>query len=88
MIYAADPEDFLRTGATGDLDGDGLDDAYDADDGGTPLVPVNTDGADAPDYLDDDADNDGVPDRIEGFDANADGVADNLVTNRWVDSAK
>ncbi|MDY7395986.1 gliding motility-associated C-terminal domain-containing protein [Aureibaculum sp. 2210JD6-5] len=56
-----------------DTNGDGLDDAY-----GTGLTPVNTDGADEPDYLDDDSDNDNVPDSIEGHDYDADGVADIL----------
>ncbi len=55
-----------------DADGDGLDDAYDADDASADpdasggLTPVNTDGADAPDYLDGDSDNDGVDDLTEG----------------------
>lgn len=57
-----------------DTDGDGLDDAYDEDcDGvacggvtGQPLVPVNTDSPDPlPDYIDTDADQDGVPDSEE-----------------------
>ncbi|MEM7280787.1 MAG: FG-GAP-like repeat-containing protein [Pseudomonadota bacterium] len=59
-----------------DNDGDGLDDAYDVDDGGTPIVIVNSDGLDQPDYLDTDSDNDSVPDAVEGHDANGDGVAD------------
>lgn len=63
-----------------DTDGDGLDDAYDTDNGGTALVPVNTDGADAPDYLDVDSDNDGISDIIEGSDANGDGVADYVLS--------
>ncbi len=57
-----------------DTDGDGLDDAYDADNGGTPIVVVNTDGTDQPDYLDTDSDNDGVADAIEGHDTDADGI--------------
>ncbi len=61
-----------------DDDGDGLDNAYDTDDGGVPISIANTDGTDNPDYLDADSDNDGVPDRIEGHDANADGIADVL----------
>ena len=58
---------------------DGLDDAYMGEevDG---LNPVNTDGEDLPDYLDDDADNDLVPDDNEGHDYNADGQPDNLFT--------
>ncbi len=63
-----------------DGDGDGLDDAYDGDQGGTPLIPVDTDGDTTPDYLDDDSDDDGVPDTIEGHDANQDGIADTTPT--------
>ncbi len=59
-----------------DSDNDGLDDAYDTDSGGVAIVIVNTDDTDQPDYLDDDSDNDGVPDLIEGHDANMDGIAD------------
>jgi uncharacterized repeat protein (TIGR01451 family) len=59
-----------------DSDGDGLDDAYDPDAGGEYIVPVDTDGDTTPDYLDLDSDDDGVPDPIEGHDANHDGVAD------------
>ncbi|MGC3945426.1 MAG: Ig-like domain-containing protein [Chryseolinea sp.] len=53
-----------------DTDGDGIANVYDT----TPLVLVNTDGADLPDYLDADSDNDGVPDNIEGNDSNSDGI--------------
>ena len=49
-----------------DTDGDGLDDAYDPDNGGALLSPVNSDGTDNVDYLDDDSDNDTVPDAVEG----------------------
>ncbi len=59
-----------------DTDGDGLDDAYDTDDGGTAIVLANTDGAGNPDHLDTDTDGDGVPDAIEGHDADMDGAAD------------
>ncbi len=59
-----------------DTDGDGLDNAYDTDNGGSPIVIANTDGTGNPDYLDTDADDDGVPDLIEGHDADGDGVAD------------
>ncbi len=50
-----------------DTDLDGLDNAYDATpstgaSGSNGLTPVNTDGADAADYLDADSDNDGVAD--------------------------
>lgn len=58
-----------------DENNNGLDDAYE---NGTDLgiIPVNTDGADMPDYLDDDSDGDGVPDNIEAHDHNTDGIAD------------
>ena len=63
-----------------DVDGDGLNDAWDADVSG-PLnsdgnTPVDTDGDDIPDYLDLDSDNDSVLDEIEGNDLNHDGIAD------------
>ena len=65
--------------AGSDADGDGIDDAYDNDDAnfggaGSGITPENTDGADNPDYLDLDTDNDGEPDVIEGHDTNGDGV--------------
>jgi len=56
-----------------DSDNDGLDDAYEATNG---IDPENTDGSDEPDYLDDDSDNDGVFDYIEGHDFDADGRPD------------
>ena len=72
-----------------DADQDGLDDAYDADDtnpdpdASAGLTPVDTDGDDIPDYLDEDSDNDGVSDTIEGGqgtptgeDADQDGLDD------------
>lgn len=59
-----------------DNDGDGLDDSFDPDQGGSLLIPVNTDEADNPDYLDNDSDNDGVMDLVEGSDANSDGFGD------------
>ena len=69
-----------------DSDGDGLDDAYDPDEANsTPITPVNTDGTDKPDYLDDDSDNDGIPDikengdpdnSLSGSDSDGDGLDD------------
>jgi len=70
-----------------DTDGDGLDDAYDTDDGGTPVAITNTDGIDTPDYIDADSDNDGIPDIeengdpdivISGIDTDGDGLDDNF----------
>ncbi|MFV0593763.1 MAG: Ig-like domain-containing protein, partial [Draconibacterium sp.] len=59
-----------------DSDGDGWDDAYDPDNGGTYYVAIDTDDDGTPDYLDLDSDNDEIPDIIEGNDSNHDGIAD------------
>ncbi len=64
-----------------DTDRDGLDDTFDGNNGGTALVPTNTDGTDNPDYLDNDSDNDNdgdgtLPDVTEGYDANRNGFSD------------
>ncbi|AZQ59173.1 gliding motility-associated C-terminal domain-containing protein [Maribacter sp. MJ134] len=58
-----------------DANNNGLDDAYE-NNGNLGLVPIDTDGDGIPDYVDDDSDNDTVPDNIEGHDFNQDGVAD------------
>ena len=52
-----------------DADNDGVDDSY-----GAGITPVNTDGTDAPDYLDTDSDNDGLIDTVEA------GLADDGTT--------
>ena len=60
-----------------DSDGNGLDDVYESTPGsGEGINPENTDSTDDPDYLDDDSDNDGVYDYIEGHDADHDGRPD------------
>jgi gliding motility-associated-like protein len=60
-----------------DTDGDGLDNAYDPNNGGTYITPVNTDGAtDGADYIDGDSDNDLIFDNIEAYDLNNDGIVD------------
>lgn len=59
-----------------DVDGDGIDDAFDPSEGGTLIDPENTDALDLRDYLDTDSDNDGVLDIIEGDDADQDGYGD------------
>ncbi|MEP3370934.1 MAG: gliding motility-associated C-terminal domain-containing protein [Maribacter dokdonensis] len=69
--YIAPNEDDAATYASND----GVNSAY--PDG---LVPVNTDGTDNVDYLDDDSDNDLVPDDNEGNDFNFDGVPDQTYT--------
>ncbi|MGF1496158.1 MAG: DUF4347 domain-containing protein [Elainellaceae cyanobacterium] len=72
-----------------DADGDGVIDLFDANDGttgdfgGTFATPVNTDGTDNPDYIDNDSDNDGNNDAVEsgltpGADSNGDGIGDGV----------
>ncbi|TLF43155.1 T9SS type B sorting domain-containing protein [Maribacter aurantiacus] len=58
-----------------DANGNGVDDAYETG-GNLGLFPIDTDGDSLPDYLDDDSDNDNVPDSIEAHDQNHDGIAD------------
>ena len=62
-----------------DANDNGLDDAYEQN-GNLGIIPVNTDNADLPDYLDDDSDNDNVPDSIEAHDHNHDGIPDVVFT--------
>lgn len=75
-----------------DTDNDGVDDAYDTDNGGTTLIPINTDltsstgGDDLPDFMDTDSDDDLVPDYIEGHDVNADGRADVVMGGKDFDA--
>ncbi|CAA6823188.1 MAG: Unknown protein [uncultured Thiotrichaceae bacterium] len=67
---------------------DGLDTAYVASNG---LSPVNTDDTDIPDYLDTDADNDGEFDIVESGlgnnDSDGDGRTNNTVGNNGLDNA-
>jgi len=58
-----------------DANNNGLDDVYE-NGGGLGILPVDTDGDGFPDYVDEDSDNDNVPDNIEGHDLNNDGIAD------------
>jgi len=81
--HDADGDGIADSVAVGnDDDGDGLDDAFDADCAGQPgtcaadgiVAPVpDRDGDGAPDFLDADSDNDGLLDRVEGFDGDVDG---------------
>ncbi|WP_420578139.1 T9SS type A sorting domain-containing protein [Ekhidna sp.] len=64
--------------STNDTDGDGWDDSYDSDNGGTALVLIDTDSDSRADYRDTDSDGDGVRDAVESRDADSDGVADQL----------
>lgn len=67
-----------------DDDEDGLDNAYEGA-GDEGITPVNTDGTDNPDYLDDDSDNDLVPDNNEGNDFDFDGVPNQSYTGTDTD---
>ncbi|MCM4165904.1 MULTISPECIES: gliding motility-associated C-terminal domain-containing protein [unclassified Arenibacter] len=58
-----------------DANNDGLDDVYE-NNGNLGLFPIDTDGDSLPDYLDEDSDNDNVPDRIEAHDHDHDGIPD------------
>jgi len=61
-----------------DTDGDGIDNAYDGNNGGTSIVPVNTDGTDTRDYLDLNSDNDALTDLVEGWDTDGNGTANTV----------
>jgi gliding motility-associated-like protein len=58
-----------------DANSNGMDDAYE-NNGNVGIIPVDTDGDGIPDYVDEDSDNDNVPDAIEAHDADHDGVPD------------
>lgn len=70
-------EDFQPPSGS-DSDGDGIDDAYDPDNGGSTPPITDTDGDEIPDYIDDDSDNDGIPDITEGHDHDDDGIPDTV----------
>ena len=67
-----------------DANGNGLDDAYETN-GNVGLIPVDTDEDGLPDYVDNDSDNDGVLDDVEGHDFDQDGIADVLPTGNDTD---
>jgi len=58
-----------------DSNNNGLDDAYE-NGGNIGLFPIDTDGDSLPDYLDDDSDDDGIPDNIEAHDFDQNGIPD------------
>lgn len=58
-----------------DTDGDGIDNAFDSDNGGTPITPVDTDSDSTPDYIDFNSDNDSFSDLLEGWDTDNNQVA-------------
>ncbi len=61
-----------------DADFDGISSAFDPDEGGVYQMPENTDGLDSEDYVDNDSDDDGEIDQIEGWDTNGDGIPEIL----------
>ncbi len=61
-----------------DTDNDGLDNAYDTDNGGTTIIPNNIDGDLLPDFQDTNSDEDPESDLIEAYDTDNDGVANIL----------
>ncbi|WP_313791632.1 Ig-like domain-containing protein [Flagellimonas spongiicola] len=62
-----------------DVNGNGLDDAFE-NAGNVGLIPVDSEGDGIPDYVDEDSDDDNVPDIIEGNDRDQDGILDNALT--------
>ncbi len=82
----AQPSDGYIPPIGNDTDGDGIDDAYDLDNGGTPIVPVNTDETDNPDYTDLNSDNDADDDILEGWDTDNDGIPDTNPTGNDSDN--
>lgn len=59
-----------------DGDGDGLDDNFE----NNGLAPIDTDSDGTPDYLDEDSDDDGITDNVEGWDTDGDGIPDTTPT--------
>ena len=80
----ADGDDIIDSADT-DIDGDGLPNAYDVDNGGTALTVSDFDGDGINDLLDLDSDNDGTPDIIEagGTDTDGDGKVDNFTDSDY-----
>ena len=71
----------------GDSDGNGLDDAYETAPGsGEGISPEDTDGDDIPDFLDEDSDNDGVPDNVEAYDTDGDDIPDFTPSGNDIDN--
>ncbi|SDZ75284.1 hypothetical protein SAMN05660964_00137 [Thiothrix caldifontis] len=86
------PDYLDKTDNRPDTDGDGVKDVDDLDDDNDGILDTaegngvtDTDKDGTPDSRDDDSDNDGVLDRIEGHDANHDGKADVVPTNKDTD---
>ena len=67
-----------RAPSGNDSDQNGWDDEYDVNNSGTTIVITDTDSDTTPDYLDEDSDDDTIPDTTEGHDGNSNGVVDLL----------
>jgi len=76
-----DKDGVIGSGPITDTDNDGLADNVDTDNGGTPLIIIDTDKDDIPNSQDLDSDNDGTTDLIEagGIDIDGNGVLDVLI---------
>lgn len=61
-----------------DTDLDGIDNAFDPDNGGTAIDPVDSETDGTPDYIDTDSDGDGFSDLLEGWDTNGDLTAETV----------
>lgn len=74
--------------STADTDGDGIINVYDnfVGFGGDGIHVFDRDGDNTPDYLDPDADNDGLTDIVEGNDLNLNGLPDDNITLTGIDT--
>jgi hypothetical protein len=74
-IIEAQVSGSIATISNSDSDNDGIDDAFDKSNGNSFLSPVNTEGEDNPDYLDNNSDNDLYSDLIEAYDTDHDFIS-------------
>ncbi|TPN86891.1 DUF6923 family protein [Aquimarina algicola] len=84
LIEGQNSASFVTLSGT-DQDRDGMDDAFDPDQGGTPQGYVNTDTTDNPDFLDTDSNNDGKLDTVDAYDTNSDNIADTVASGNDFD---
>jgi len=66
-IEAQSSDSYIAPGTFADANGNGLNDIYEAAQGGTDIVPVNTEGATVADYVNNDTDGDAISDCEEGL---------------------